>query len=48
MDLSHIIVAEREKGNTTYFRPDNDKNLIEWKKKFSAGRLYTMGRLTKS
>jgi predicted ATPase len=48
MDLSHIIVAEREKGNTTYFRPDNDKNLIEWKKEFSAGQLYSMGKLTKS
>lgn len=48
MDLSHIVVTEREKGNTTYFRPNNNKTLSEWKKEFSAGQLYTMGKLTKS
>lgn len=45
--LKHIVVAERNKGKTTYYRPDNDKRLNVWKDKFSAGTLYTMDRFTR-
>jgi predicted ATPase len=46
LDLSHIVVVEREKGQPVFRRPDSDQ-LIEWSKTFSPGRLYTMGRLTR-
>ena len=45
--LKHIVVAERNKGKTTYYRPDNDKRLNVWKDKFSAGTLYTMDGFTR-
>lgn len=46
--LKHIVVAERVDGKTQYYRPDDDERLNEWKEKFSAGRLYTMNRLSRS
>jgi len=46
LDLSHIVVVEREKGQPVFRRPDPDQ-LFEWSKSFSPGRLYTMGRLTR-
>jgi hypothetical protein len=46
LDLSHIVVVEREKGQPTFKRPDKSE-LAEWAKKFSPGSLYTMGRLTR-
>jgi predicted ATPase len=45
LDLSHIVVVEREDGQPVFRRPDA-KALNEWSKSFSPGRLYTMGRLT--
>lgn len=45
LDLSHIIVVEREDGEPKFKRPDLEK-LQQWSKSFSPGRLYTMGRLT--
>ena len=46
LDLSHIVVVEREAGQPTFTRPDEDV-LAEWSKSFSPGRLYTMGNLTR-
>jgi predicted ATPase len=46
LDLSHIVVVEREDGQPTFKRP-NEKELGDWAEKFSPGRLYTMGRLTR-
>jgi predicted ATPase len=46
LDLSHIIVVEREDGQPVFRRPDG-KELAAWSKSFSPGRLYTMGRLTR-
>ena len=46
LDLSHIVVVERQDGQPTFHRPDAEQ-LAEWSKSFSPGRLYTMGRLTK-
>jgi predicted ATPase len=45
LDLSHIVVVEREEGQPVFRRPDV-KQLEDWSKSFSPGRLYTMGRLT--
>lgn len=44
LDLSHIIVVEREDGQPVFRRPDATR-LAEWSKSFAPGRLYTMGRL---
>ena len=46
LDLSHIVVVERENGEPEFRRPDAE-NLAEWSKSFSPGHLYTMGRLTR-
>ena len=47
LDLSHIVVVEREDGQPVFRRPDIEQ-LGEWSKTFSPGRLYTMGRLTRN
>ena len=44
LDLSQIVVVERENGETTFHRPD-EKALESWSKKFGPGKLYTMDRL---
>ena len=46
LDLSQIVVVERQDGQPTFHRPDAEQ-LADWSKSFSPGRLYTMGRLTK-
>ncbi len=46
LDLSQIVVVEREDGQPVFRRPD-DAKLAEWSKSFAPGRLYTMGRLTR-
>ena len=46
LDLSHIVVVEREEGQPVFRRPDAEQ-LSDWSKSFSPGRLYTMGRLTR-
>lgn len=46
LDLSHLIVVEREDGEPKFRRPDHDA-LKAWSESFSPGHLYTMGRLTK-
>jgi predicted ATPase len=47
LDLSHIIVVEREDGQPVFRRPDAN-GLKAWSKTFAPGRLYRMGRLTRS
>jgi len=46
LDLSHIVIVEREDGEPVFRRPDS-AGLAKWSKSFSPGRLYTMGRLTR-
>lgn len=48
LDLSQIIVVERNKsGAPTFNRPSKQK-LKGWTEKFAPGRLYTMGNLTEN
>ncbi|MDR1141620.1 MAG: AAA family ATPase [Planctomycetaceae bacterium] len=47
VDLRHVVVAERNKSNTEFYRPDEDEKLNTWKEKFSVGDLYTMNQLTR-
>jgi len=46
LDLSHVVVVERQEGQPIFHRPDAVE-LAKWSKDFSPGRLYTMGRLTR-
>ena len=46
LDLSQIVVVEREKGQPTFRRLD-EAQLKARSKSFSPGRLYTMGQLTR-
>jgi len=49
ISLEHIIVTERDDSGTPRFtRPASEKELQEWAKNFSPGRLYTMGKLSRS
>ncbi len=45
--LPHIILVEREAGQPTFRRPANDESLKIWAERFSPGKLYTMGRLSR-
>ncbi len=47
LDLSQIVVVEREAGQPIFRRPDSEQ-LADWTKSFSPGRLYTAGRLTRN
>jgi predicted ATPase len=46
LDLSHVVIVEREEGQPVFCRPDVEQ-LGDWSRSFSPGRLYTMGRLTR-
>lgn len=48
LDISQIVVVERENGETKFSRPADDESLQIWAKKFSPGSLYTMSKLTRS
>lgn len=45
LDLSQIVLVERKDGEPVFSRPDDRTELQEWSKKFSVGKLYTMGKL---
>jgi predicted ATPase len=45
LSLSQIVLVERVEGHPRFTRP-NRKLLKEWAKKFSPGRLYTMGKMS--
>ena len=44
-DLSHIVLVERRNGPPTFTRPDERKELDNWKERFGPGRLFSSGRL---
>jgi predicted ATPase len=44
--LESIVVSEKGSEGSSYHIPKNEENLKVWKDKFSAGKLYTMGKLT--
>ena len=49
LSLSQIIVVNRDESDVPQFtRPASQKALEEWAKKFSPGKLYTMGKLARS
>lgn len=46
--LEHIVLVERDdNGQPTFFQPDNNSSLAKWAKKFTPGKLYTMGKLSR-
>ncbi|MBA4124824.1 MAG: ATP-binding protein [Acidobacteria bacterium] len=45
LDLSQIVLVERENSEPVFSRPADRDGLQEWSKKFSVGKLYTMGKL---
>ncbi|HRF97763.1 MAG TPA: ATP-binding protein, partial [Aggregatilineales bacterium] len=47
LDLSQIVVVEREGSETTFHRPADDESLQAWSKKFSPGQLYTMNQFVR-
>ncbi len=47
LDLSHVVIVERMGGQPVFTRPDSNE-LGEWATKFSPGKLYTMGRLSRN
>ena len=47
LDLSHIVIVEKE-GDTKFSRPSDKEALEGWRKNFTVGQLYTMGKLSTS
>lgn len=46
LTLDHLVLVERDaKGQPTFLRPADDKNLQRWATEFAPGKLYTMGNL---
>jgi predicted ATPase len=45
--LESVIVSEKFEGGSIYDIPKNQMSLNAWKEKFSPGKLYTMGKLTR-
>lgn len=45
--LDSIIVSEKDESGSYYHIPKDEASLIKWKEKFSPGKLYSMGKLTK-
>jgi len=45
--LQSLIVAEKGDEGSYYHIPEDEASLNFWKEKFSPGKLYTMGKLTK-
>lgn len=47
LTLEHLVLVERDaKGQPTFLRPADDKNLQRWAAEFAPGKLYTMGNLS--
>lgn len=47
LHISQIVLVERdESGQPVFSRPADQESLGEWAKKFSPGKLYTMGQLS--
>jgi predicted ATPase len=45
LSVSQIVLVERINGQPTFTRPAEHKDVRQWAKTFSPGRLYTMGKL---
>ncbi|MFO0266425.1 MAG: hypothetical protein ACK51D_05705, partial [Cyclobacteriaceae bacterium] len=45
--LTSIVVAEKDQEGSKFHVPANEEALNVWKEKFTPGKLYTMGKLTK-
>lgn len=45
LSVSQIVLVERVEGQPTFTRPADYKEVQEWSKTFSPGKLYTMGKL---
>ena len=45
--LRFVLTVDRENGQPVFRRPSDLPELDLWKEKFTSGKLYTMGRLTK-
>ena len=45
--LESIIVSEKNNEGSYYHIPNKEESLNKWKEKFSPGKLYSMGKLTK-
>lgn len=48
LPLSSIVLVERKAGFPTFSRPGERDEVVEWLKRFSPGRLYTMEALSSS
>ena len=46
LPLWSIVLVERDDGPPTFTRPGDREEVVEWAKKFSPGRLYTMEALS--
>jgi predicted ATPase len=47
LHISQIVLVERDEiGQPVFSRPADQESLGEWAKKFSPGKLYTMGQLS--
>lgn len=46
LPLEYILLVERVDGQPTFTRPGEREEVVEWAKKFSPGRLYTMEALS--
>lgn len=47
LDLSQIVLVDREDGHPQFTRPEKQESLQEWSRKFSPGQLYTMDLLSR-
>ncbi|TKK70217.1 DUF2813 domain-containing protein [Ilyomonas limi] len=45
--IQSLIVAEKANEGSYFHIPENEESLNIWKEKFSPGKLYTMGKLTR-
>jgi predicted ATPase len=48
LPLSCLVFVERVKGEPTFRRPSNDRDVREWSREFSPGQLYTMSRFSRA
>jgi predicted ATP-dependent endonuclease of OLD family len=48
LPLDAICFVERAEAGPVFSRPEKDEEVKEWAKRFGPGRLYTMGRFSRS
>jgi predicted ATPase len=47
LPLSSLVLVERVDGEPVFTRPGGEKEVAEWSKKFTPGKLFTMNRLAR-